>query len=315
MIIKQSDNREYDLNELNRLLNLPHVSADTKHKIQQEIIKIQFGLKGEKEAAYNINFHYENAKNWAIIHDLRIEFEGYVAQIDHLLIDRFLEIYVCESKYFSEGIAINEHGEFAAAYQGKLRGIPSPIEQNNRHKFLLKRLFDSDEIELPMRLGLRMKPSLHSLILIGNNAIIRRPQNGKNVDDLDRIIKSEQIMKRINKDIDDMRPSVLLQQFASTAKVISRETLYEFAENLAALHTPIKTDWQARFGISDTVTQPENPPPTTIQAAEPPQTETPKRYFCAACQKTVTEKVAKYCWQHKTRFHGKVYCYDCQRKI
>lgn len=34
-----------------------------------------------------------------------------------------MEIYVCESKRFGEGIAINEHGEFAAFYQGKAYGI------------------------------------------------------------------------------------------------------------------------------------------------------------------------------------------------
>lgn len=313
MIIKQSDNREYDLNELNRLLNLPHISTDTKRKIQQEIIKIQFGLKSEKEAAYNIDFYYGDSKRWMIIHDLRLEYKGQVAQIDHLILNRFMEIYVCESKHFSEGIAINEHGEFSAYYQGKAYGISSPIEQNNRHIEVLNKIFKAEKVDLPVRLGVSMKPKLLSLILVGNNAMIRRPKNGKNVDDLDRIIKNEQVFKRINKDIDeDYNPLSLV---SSMAKVISVETLREFAENLAALHTPIQTDWQARFGISDTVTQPENPPPSPIQAAETPQTETPKRYFCAACQKTVTEKVAKYCWQHKTRFHGKVYCYDCQRKI
>lgn len=313
MIIKQSDNREYDLNELNRLLNLPHISADTKHKIQQEIIKIQFGLKGEKEAAYNIDFYYGDSKRWMIIHDLHLEYRGQTAQIDHLILNRFMEIYVCESKHFSEGISINEHGEFAAYYQGKAYGISSPIEQNNRHIELLNKIFKADEIDLPIRLGLPMKPKLLSLVLVGNNAMIHRPKNGKKVDDLDRIIKNEQVFKRINKDIDqDYNPLSLV---SSMAKVVSVETLREFAENLANLHKPIKTDWQARFGISDTETQPENPPQPLIQAATPPKTETQKCYFCAACQKTVTDTVAKYCWQHKTRFHGKVYCYDCQRKV
>lgn len=314
MIIKpfNTTERQRDLDELNTLLALPYVHADTKQQIDREIRNIQSGLKGESEAAYNIDFHYGETKNWAIIHDLRLEYNGYVAQIDHLLIDRFLEIYVCESKRFSEGIAINQHGEFAAYYQGKPYGIPSPIEQNNRHMTLLKRIFDNDEMELPMRLGLKMKPSLHSLILLGNNAMIRRPQNTKNVDDLDRIIKNEQLKKRINKDTDDMRPSVLLHQFASASKIIFPETLQEFAENLAALHKPHHIDWKARFGIAEPQSEIIAPP---IQSQPESTSSQPPRLFCAACKKTVTQKVAQYCWQNKTRFGGRVYCFDCQKNV
>lgn len=328
MLIKEIDERDHDLAELNALLNLPHVSQNTKNQIQQTIGKIQSGLKGEKEAAYHINFYYENTKNWAVIHDLRLEVDGYSAQIDHLLIDRFLEIYVCESKRFREGIGINEHGEFYSfTAEGKPYGIPSPIEQNNRHKSILKRLFDSDEITLPTRLRLKMKPSLHSLILIANTSSIRRPKNSKNVDDLDRIIKVEQLRKRIEKDIFDNRPSALVQQFASAAKIISSDTLQDFAEDLASLHKPLKIDWKARFGISDTppainVRPPSSKPsasvtpasvqPTTQSASQLTQ---PQRLFCAACQKTVSQNVANFCWNNKAKFHGKVYCYDCQRNV
>ena len=91
MLIKEADSRQSDLDELNALLALPHVNADTKQQIRQEIRNIQSGIKGETDAAFQINFHYENSHKWAVIHDLRLEFEGHAAQIDHLLINRFLE--------------------------------------------------------------------------------------------------------------------------------------------------------------------------------------------------------------------------------
>lgn len=337
MIIKPFDitQRKKDLVELNALLRLPYVRAETKVQIEREIRNIQSGLKGESEAAHMIDFDFGNGiKNWAVIHDLRLEYNGNVAQIDHLLIDRMLEIYVCESKRFSEGIDINAHGEFAAYYQGKPYGIPSPIEQNNRHKTLLRRIFDNDEMELPMRLGVKMKPSLHSLILIGNDAIIRRPKDSKNVEDLDRIIKNEQLKKRIYKDFDELNPRTFLHQMTSMAKIISRETLYEFAENLAALHQAKQTNWKARFGIQDG--QPEIHI-TAKQAAtaklmtetktevfrQPENTGTDavksesivRNLFCCACHRTVTQTVAQYCWKNKTRFDGKVYCFNCQKNV
>ena len=261
--------------------------------------------------------------------------DGHSAQIDHLLIDRFLEIYVCESKRFNEGIGINEHVEFFSVNAATTHTpIESPIEQNNRHKLILKRLFDSDEIILPTRLGLKMKPSLHSLILIANTSKIYRPKNGKNVDDLDRVIKVEQLRKRIDKDFMGNSPSELMHQVTSVAKMISSETLEEFAEDLASLHTPLRIDWKKRFGITDrqpeitvrtpalqaaatVATKRASIPPAAPAIAQPtaPQPTQPQRLFCAACKKTVSQNVANFCWNNQARFHGKVYCYDCQRNV
>lgn len=306
MIIKHLEERQSDLAILNELLTRPYIHANTKAKIQREIGNIHSGLKGEKDAAYHINFYYGKSKNWAIIHDLRLKLGKDVAQIDHLLINRFLEVYICESKRFREGVAINSYGEFARYEQGKLCGIFSPIEQVNRHKLLLKRLFNSGKIELPKRLGLRMKPSLHSLILFSDDVVIRRPKNGKCIADLERVIKIDQLQKRINQDIDDKRPSALLHQFISGTKVISSNTLMAFARQLAALHKPLQTDWEARFGIQKTPT--EMTVMNTLSKTSP-------RYFCFSCGKTVTSKVAYFCWNNKSVFHGKVYCFNCQKNI
>jgi hypothetical protein len=57
---------------------------------------------------------YKDSKNWVIIHDLRIEYGGLVAQIDHLLINRFLDFYVLETKHYSQGVKVTERGEFLA---------------------------------------------------------------------------------------------------------------------------------------------------------------------------------------------------------
>ena len=316
MLIKEADSRQSDLDELNALLALPHVNADTKQQIRQEIRNIQSGIKGETDAAFQINFHYENSHKWAVIHDLRLEFEGHAAQIDHLLINRFLEIYVCESKRFAEGIGFNEHGEFYRYSQGKPYAIESPIEQNIRHILLLQRLFNSGEINLPTRLGFRMKPSLHSLILIANTSAIRRPKNSKKVDGMDRIIKVEQLLKRRDQ---DLKEENFLHTFSSVNKLISTETLQSFAENLADLHTPAKKNWKARFGIPDMPSE-QTPPPANIPKKQPaPPAATaeptkPMRLFCADCKKTVSQNVADFCWNNKARFHGRVYCFDCQRK-
>lgn len=130
------------------------------------------GAKGEAEAAYEIDFHHRASTRWAVIHDLRLEHKGRVAQIDHLLISRSLDIWVCESKHFAEGVAVNEQGEFIAFYAGRAVGVPSPFEQNRKHIALLREVLDSERVNLPKRLGLAIKPSLESVVLVSKNARI-----------------------------------------------------------------------------------------------------------------------------------------------
>lgn len=90
--------------------------------------------------------------------DLRLEIGGRVAQIDHLIIDRFLTIWVCESKHFTEGVAVNDHGEWSRFWRGRSTGMPSHTEQNRKHIEVLRDVFDGGLVALPRRLGIAVKP-------------------------------------------------------------------------------------------------------------------------------------------------------------
>lgn len=178
MLIKEADDKTEDLATLKSLLNHPSATADIRKRIEQEIRTISSGAKGEADAAYEINFHYGPSKNWAVIHDLRLEHKGRVAQIDHLLVNRFLEIWACESKRFSEGIAINDQGECSMFWNGRPTGIGSPHEQNAKHIAVIKAACDDGAVELPKRLGFSIKPSFSSLVVVSKNARISRPKTG-----------------------------------------------------------------------------------------------------------------------------------------
>ncbi|HEY9193982.1 MAG TPA: nuclease-related domain-containing protein, partial [Methyloversatilis sp.] len=262
MIIKEADDRTPAIQWLQALLFRPDCKTDTKKRIEQEIRNIQAGARGEEEAAYEMKVHWGESRNWAIIHDLRIEHGGLVAQIDHLLINRFLEIWVCESKHFTEGIGINEYGEFAAFFGGKPYGVPSPIEQNAKHILILKKLFDSGALKLPTRLGFTIKPDLKGLVLVSKGARISRPK--AKIDGMDAIIKNDQIFKYIDRAIDQNNNPLMM------AKIIGPDTLEVLARDIAKLHKPIAFDWSAKFGLSkepavllamETVLVPEAPKP------------------------------------------------------
>ncbi len=323
MLIKKADNKTKDIETLQELLNRPDASADAKRKIEQEIRNIQSGAKGEADAAYEIDFHYGPSKNWAVIHDLRIEHKGRVAQIDHLLVNRFLDIWVCESKRFSEGIAINEQGECSMFWQGRPQGIGSPHEQNAKHIAVVKAACDDGTVELPKRLGFSIKPSLTGLVVASKNARISRPKTKGWWND--GIVKADSVKARIEKSFDSDN-NILL-----AAKIVGSDTLEGFATRLAALHVPATFDWHAKFGLpkeapvqTKPVEAPLAQPKTKPVMAEHPVQQEPSsdsadsrksKLFCTSCGTSVQYNVAKFCWFNKGRFGGKVFCFDCQKNV
>jgi hypothetical protein len=311
MIIKEADDKKSSIQTLQALLSHPDCSADIHKRIEQEIRNIQAGSRGEEEAAYAMKVHWGESKNWMVLHDLRIEHGELAAQIDHLIINRFLDIWVCESKHFSEGVAINEHGEFTAFFAKKPYGVPSPIEQNKRHILILKRFFDAGTVNLPTRLGFTIKPDLKSLVLVSKHARINRPK--VKIDELDSVIKNDQIFKSIDKAIDQNNNPLLL------AKIIGQDTLETLAWDIAYQHKPIAFDWAARFGLPSKTAESAPPrveaePGATQVAQNVSEEQNPKqKLVCHSCAVSISYNVAKFCWTNKAKFGGKIYCMGCQR--
>jgi len=83
MIIKKMDSRQEEIAELTALLKDKLIPYQ-RFLIERELKAIRSGVSGEKEAAYYIDFYFKNSRNWAVIHDLRLEHESQVAQMDHL---------------------------------------------------------------------------------------------------------------------------------------------------------------------------------------------------------------------------------------
>lgn len=298
MLFKHRDSKTVELKELQQLLST-NLTEKQKFAIEREFNTIGKGEEGESDSAYYINFYYGNSKNWAVIHDLRIEFEGLVAQIDHILINKLFDFYILESKNYKNGIKITDNGEFEAFYNKKSFGIPSPLEQNERHIFALDKFLHVHKL-LPKRMGVTIKPTYFNYILISPKSTIKRPAANKF--DSTNVIKADTLKTVIDKNTE--RISAL----SGIAKASSFSTIEDLAKKLVSLHKPIKMNWAKRFGI-DKQAGSERENSTT------PGDKKNTNYFCAKCKKNISEKVAKFCWHNKERFNGRAYCFDCQKLI
>ena len=231
MLIKTADDRSAELARLEAAIALANEPRARK-RLQADLAIRKAGLKGEAESTYHIDFHFAQSPNWAVIHDLRIEYGGRVAQVDHLLVNRWLEIYVLETKHFHSGLKITEEGEFLrwSDYRKTYEGMASPLLQNDRHITVLEEAVES--IELPRRLGFRLKPKFQTLVLVSPTARVDRPQ----MFDSTRVIKADQLRQRIWKDIDD---EGVLSILGTIPKLVASETVERLARALVALHRPL----------------------------------------------------------------------------
>lgn len=308
MLIKSADDKQPDIDALTALLARPDLDVSTKRRIEQEIRTIRAGIAGEREAAYELDFRYRDSSR-ALIHDLRIEVDGRVAQIDHLLIARSLEMWVFESKHFAEGVGVNEQGEWVTFWKGRARGIPSPVEQNRKHILVLNDAFEKGLVRLPKRLGITIRPRMQSFIIVSSGARISRPRSraaAARVDGLDTVVKADQLATLLDKQRDQMSA---LDGFGVVARMISAQALEDIARQLVGLHKPIRIDWVARFGLRQAPPAPPTVEPLGVSGGSPEIGTT-----CASCGSIVSSKVAAYCEAHSERFAGRLLCWNCQRR-
>jgi len=349
MIIKSADSRDGDIAILEALLKHPDASAQIRKNIETELRFIRAGVKGEKDAAYEIDFYFQKTKNIAVIHDLRIEHEGRVAQIDHLLINRVLEVDVCETKNVSQGLAVDARGMFTRFFNSKPEGMPSPVEQNQRHIAVLDAFFRSPRVTLPTRLFLPIIPILNSYILISSKARLTLPKSGS-FKGQESIMKMDQFYTLREKNQEG--------NSARIVRAISTDTLEKVARQIARRHTPTAFNWAAKFGLSPIAglapvqparsvfpstpcheasnrlaplqTPPNNlfperavgevaPRAKKATAAPPDPQEAPaaqkpakSKLICACCGNPVALNVARFCWFNKPRFKEQIVCQPCQ---
>ncbi len=312
MLIKERDSLRPQLDELEALLALD-LPEQQRAWVEKEVKVVRSGEKGERESAYYIDFHWGGSEDWAVLHDLRLEDHGQVAQIDHLLINRHLEMFVLESKHYRQGLTISESGEFSFFFNGRAQAIPSPIEQNKRHILFLERYLKNQAF-MPKRLGITMKPVLKNFILVSPQSRIVRPP--LHTFDTSMVIKSDMLQDKIEQYLG----SVSLESFFAFGRLIGQETLRTIARSLALQHQPARIDYRKKFAIraetrSAKRSGPAGTSATTARTTQPPQNQEARRYFCATCQKGISKKVALFCFQRKRRFSGKAYCFDCQKAI
>lgn len=306
MILKNADDHSSQLGQLEQRLTDRTLNAAQRQWLTDELFRLRMGIQGERDAAFYLNSHFKDSDNHVVIHDLRVEVDGDVAQIDHLVFYRAGGIYLFETKNYGGSLLINDHGEFTADY-GRVRyGIPSPIEQSRRHERVLHKLLDRLDIGGRTQRQLEM----HHLVLVHPKAIIKRP--AEKVFSTHNVMKADQFPAWHKKRTDHIGT---LEIFSLLANMRSVDTLREWGEKLIRQHRPAPLR-----PLPEHLFPAASPAPSPMQPAVPASAPTDsaqlaRKLVCAECGARITFAEGKFCWGNERRFGGLQYCREHQARF
>jgi Nuclease-related domain len=245
MLIKDRDPAEKAVAQLTDLLSLP-LSSTKKFLIERELKRLNPNGNVARTAFHFINFYCANCPDWAIIHDLKIESNGLAAHIDHILINKFLDFHLFESRNYNDNLKITADGEFLVFDGSCYQSIDSPLEENKRRAQVLTDLLVENSI-LPKRLGISLKPKIASYVLVCPGANVLRPP--ESVCDTSSVVTADYLTKTLLRQLERLKKT--FERIKSLPKSFKQDTLAKVAAKLAAMNKPDRVDYRRIFCLED----------------------------------------------------------------
>lgn len=238
MLMKPLGNEtQKQIDLLNDLLSKSNSDAQMK-LIKSDLAKLKNGYISEKDNAYLLDFELKDSKNIVVLHDIRIEHNNRVAQIDHILISR-LEVTVLESKSFSGTLTIKDDGSLLVTYGKNKNTYPNPIEQNRRHVQVLENLIN-DKFNLQTNTKLFGGLRFDAKVLINPKTTIT---NRKLPSGFER---ADSYLTKREKDIDNMSAIKVLSM---ASKIMTIDKVKELGEFLIQNNKPKSYDYKNKYRI------------------------------------------------------------------
>lgn len=218
-----------DLIELSKKVDL-----SKKELIEKDILYLKHGLNGENNVYYEL-------KNSFIpmlcLHDIRLEYNDYVAQFDFIIITNKF-IMVLETKKLNGDIEITSEGDFIRTFKdrnGKIfkrEGMYSPISQNERHVNILKEVLTKEGI-------IKYTPIKSAVVIANPKTIVNKYKAPKNTQN--SIFKYDQIVNLIKKEINDK----------NNDRNLLEKSIYKIGNFILENHKPITYDYKSKYSLPE----------------------------------------------------------------
>ncbi|MDY3206899.1 nuclease-related domain-containing protein, partial [Clostridium baratii] len=227
-----TDNKQLeDLKELSSKVK----NDDKKKYIDKDIAILKYGIDGEKNTDYELKNSFIPM---LILHDIRLESEDYVAQMDYIIITKYF-IMILETKKLSGDISINESGEFVRSFKSKYgkvykrEGIYSPITQNERHVQILKKILKDNNV-------CKNIPIYSGIVMANPKSIINKSRAPKDIKE--QIVKYDQLAKFIKDKID--------YEKKKNDGIVFDKKMYSIAEYLKTNNKEASFDYMKKYSLT-----------------------------------------------------------------
>ena len=239
MIWKEAYDRESDIAQLEQLYD--GASGADKARIKKQIANIRAGRAGERDAAHFLKREFGESQRMGIVHDLRLELDGEVAQIDHLVIHRFqATAWVLETKNYAGRLTCDEYGDWTVWSRGKPRDIPSPVNQARRQCELLCQWLQAN--------GITSIQKIQPVVLISPKSSIDRSKLPTDA----HVVKSDNFGEWWQKEADSIGVAGALRMVGKhLLSGMSEQDFDALGQRLAAAHQPAEYDWRAMLGLAE----------------------------------------------------------------
>ncbi len=200
------------------------------------------GHQQESDVAFYLRRAFKNRADVAVFNDLRLEYDGEVAQIDHLVITT-LGFCLIESKSIRAEVEVNQKGEWTRIYNGNKTGMPSPIKQVELQEKLLKAVLRENDADILGKLFGLVQTGFggrlwKTICAISSDAVIDRDMMPKSISD--RVLKSEFIADWVDKaTTEGQGASKILKTIASTNPVFTKDEFKRICDFLVAADKPL----------------------------------------------------------------------------
>ncbi len=237
MILKTIDDKKQQVNILKDLLSRSN-SEPQKKLIQKDLNMMRAGDEAEQENAYYLDFAFEKSKNVILLHDIRLEYKGRVAQFDHILISRF-GIELLETKSLKGSMTINLDGSITQVVANTTNTYPNPLEQSKRHAVVLKEFLDdsnlvSKRIEILGGIEIASRVLIHPKTTISNSELP------------DGFERADSFVSKRDKEIDKIG---IFNAVKLLSKLYDIDKAKEIAQVIIDAHMPVEFDYTKKFRI------------------------------------------------------------------
>lgn len=263
MLIKPVDDLAPHIEVLQHLLE--RANDEQARQIRARIL----ALEGRLAAAAELDRQLADSDQAVVIHDLRLEMQGTSTHFDHVVINRRMEAFVLDSRFFNTGVRVEAEERFF--HVDEVVG-GAPLEIIDPLNDLAERVHALANAVLylswPHRLGVRLIPQVHGRIVVGPDAHVHlagEHNPGGQVTWLEDVLEHGLRGK-------PGQGGGRLAMLRAMASTVTLGTLQGCAEALAGRHVARAPDDQAEFDISD---QPPSPGDAPEQTAQDEDTDTP----------------------------------------